>query len=108
MFAEFMSQSNSEFKQRNRAIDELLQQSNTQNSVFREQQRGCLNELMETVVKGLDTAVTQRDNLHDQWLKSFLSDQLMPAIQRTISNVQDLEKHSENTTASFIELVLWI
>ena len=64
MFEEFMSQSSTELVARNQAIDNLLQESNSKNSVFREKQRSCLNQLMETVVKGLDTAVEMRDSQH--------------------------------------------
>ncbi|KAL5262688.1 hypothetical protein ACHWQZ_G008176 [Mnemiopsis leidyi] len=105
MFEEFMSQSSTELVARNQAIDSLLQESNSKNSVFREKQRSCLNHLMETVVKGLDSAVEMRDSQHEQWLKSFLNDQLKPAIQRTISSVQDLENHCEQTSASYVQML---
>lgn len=61
MFEEFMSQSNTELSKREQAIKTLLQESNSKNMEFSEKQRVCLNELMETVVVGLDTAVLNRD-----------------------------------------------
>lgn len=105
MFEEFVTQSNSQLSDRNKAIDSLLQESNSKNNEYREKQRTCLNQLMETVVSGLDTAVVNRDSNHEQWLKSFLTNELMPAIQRTISSVQDLEGHCEQTNASYIQML---
>ena len=69
MFEEFMSQSSSELAERNQSINNLLQESNTKNCMFRDKQRGCLNELMELVVKGLDTAVLNRDTQHGMLTK---------------------------------------
>ena len=64
MFEEFVTQSNSQLSERNKAIDSLLQESNSKNNEYREKQRTCLNQLMETVVSGLDTAVVNRDSNH--------------------------------------------
>ena len=64
MFDEFVAQQKDELISKNERISSLLTETKTTETQSREQTKTCLKQLMETVVKGLDTAVMQRDAQH--------------------------------------------
>ena len=64
MFGEFMAQRREQLDTNNSTINGLLETAKGKDGEARTKAHHSLNELMQTVVKGLDTAVQQRDSQH--------------------------------------------